>query len=333
MTLIAAIRTRNGIALAADAQETVGSHRRSVQKLTPLPIQSDNLKVIVAGSGNADLIDSFTATLSRSILSYPIDNLDDFVQAVESELKSFYKEDVRLCTGARDFRLFIAASVLRSGEFDVWVTKNVRLVRMNPDYSLIGWDEPLYEVTLSRLCQKALTIQQAVLAATYAISIAEETCKEVKGPISVAVVTSAGIHMEGTAYVESISQRLRSYEREMNDILLSCSDTSISVSQLQLKLSRFANTACALHRSEIDEYVQNTPFELRTKGAYPKLPVPHVITYWVDGRITFEHDESVVAMRMATFPTGIKEAMKLPPLPPGASSMIELTREEEDAPQ
>jgi ATP-dependent protease HslVU (ClpYQ) peptidase subunit len=300
MTLIAAIRTTDGIAIAADSQETVGSHRRSVQKLTPLSNSERTLEAIIAGSGNADLIDSFIEKLSRSLRDFTItDDLNDFVDLVERELSAFYAEDVQLSTdSSREMRLFVAAAI-RTGKFDVWITKNVRLVRMVPDYALVGWDETLYDVTLARLCQRPLTIQQAVLASAYAISIAEETCKEVKGPIMVAIVTRTGVHQEAPAYISTISRRLRDYERQMTDVLFSCADTSISVTALQELLQRFSNTIVAVHRSNIDELAQQLSLWADSNAPYPKLPYPASVTVSVDGQVKFEHDPLVIAETVA----------------------------------
>jgi hypothetical protein len=72
MTLIAAFRTPEGVAICADRQETVylpdengivQEYRKTVQKIAPLAF--GDLRLIIAGSGNADLIDAFTLVISR----------------------------------------------------------------------------------------------------------------------------------------------------------------------------------------------------------------------------------------------------------------------------
>jgi hypothetical protein len=259
------------------------------------------LEAVVAGSGNADLIDSLVEKLTRAIRYFrATDDLADFVGLVEVELSSFYDEDVLRCTDEdrRVPRLFVAAA-MSTGRFDIWITKNVRLVRMVPDYALIGWDETLYDVTLARLCQKPLTIQQAVLASTYAISIAEETCKEVKGPITVAIVTRTGVHQETPAYISTISKRLRDYERQMTEVLFSCADTSISVTALQELLQRFSNTIVAVHRSNIDELAQQLSLWNNANAPYSKFPHPASVTVTEDGKVKFEHDPLVIAETVA----------------------------------
>ena len=63
MTLISAWRCNEGYVLCADSQETVADYRATVQKITPLAM--GNYQVIVAGSGAADLIESFGIVLQR----------------------------------------------------------------------------------------------------------------------------------------------------------------------------------------------------------------------------------------------------------------------------
>jgi hypothetical protein len=74
VTLIAAWRCHpEGIALHADSQEIVPiwngadwvEYRKTVQKITPQKMGA--FQVIVAGSGNASLIESFTIRLRRKL--------------------------------------------------------------------------------------------------------------------------------------------------------------------------------------------------------------------------------------------------------------------------
>jgi ATP-dependent protease HslVU (ClpYQ) peptidase subunit len=48
VTLIAAVRSNEGIAVAADAQETVGDHRRAVQKIQAQTL--GGVQFLIAGS-------------------------------------------------------------------------------------------------------------------------------------------------------------------------------------------------------------------------------------------------------------------------------------------
>jgi hypothetical protein len=72
MTLIAAYRTPEGVAICADSQETGfypdgegGLHelRKALQKIAP--ITTGDYQLIIAGSGNAALIEVFILRLER----------------------------------------------------------------------------------------------------------------------------------------------------------------------------------------------------------------------------------------------------------------------------
>jgi hypothetical protein len=90
---------RADIVVSADAQETVGNYRVAVQKI--VPEQMGNYRVIVAGSGNPSLIESFTIVLKRALSVNPTGTIEGFVAATEEELKKFYEVDVRLQMKAR----------------------------------------------------------------------------------------------------------------------------------------------------------------------------------------------------------------------------------------
>src|SRR5208282_4445946 len=98
VTLLAAIPCRNAaqrdaLVMTADSQETSTEYdehgvayevRRTVQKIAPINI--GNVQVVVAGSGNADLIVAFSEKLKRKLESSAIACVNDFVNVAEVEL-------------------------------------------------------------------------------------------------------------------------------------------------------------------------------------------------------------------------------------------------------
>jgi hypothetical protein len=85
MTLIAAVRYADGVVMCADAQETVGDYRRAVQKISPF--ETGDYQVMVAGSGHAQLIESFIVCLERSLQLPDVGtDLRAFVASVEGQL-------------------------------------------------------------------------------------------------------------------------------------------------------------------------------------------------------------------------------------------------------
>ena len=97
MTLIAAIRCDEGIAICADSQETIGEYRRTVQKITPF--EFDNCRAILTGAGNGDLVETFVVFLQDHMSDIAVTNLAHFSAEVETCLKEFYREVMRLPPG------------------------------------------------------------------------------------------------------------------------------------------------------------------------------------------------------------------------------------------
>ena len=108
MTLIAAVRCNDGIAIAADSQETVGDYRRTVQKISPLAF--GNCSAVIAGAGNSDLIEAFTTFLSRSLSGVEFANISEFLEKSETALMNFYSSVVSLNqSDYKEMQLFLAA--------------------------------------------------------------------------------------------------------------------------------------------------------------------------------------------------------------------------------
>jgi 20S proteasome alpha/beta subunit len=272
MTLIAAVRCVDGFVIAADAQETFGNYRRAVQKIAPLEF-GDSLKVIVAGSGNAALIESFIVKIARRLSDSHISDISHFSKVFEDELVSFHGVDVRLCPDQdRSFQVIVAASLAQSGEFDVWVSENVRL-RPISHYELIGWDASVYHNVIQRLCHREVTLHQGVLIAVYTLMIAKETCNWVGGATSVAVIRENGVSMERPEFVQAIESRLKAYESGLNNVFLACADTSVSPTRLQDELSKFSEKAMEVHQAQLTSAVAESFGGPTALGdPYPKAP-------------------------------------------------------------
>ena len=269
MTLIVAVRSDAGIAIAADAQETVGNYRRAVQKIQARSFSGGQF--IIAGSGNAGLIDSFILRVERAISTRLISSLQEFFSFIETELYTFYATDVALCPDAdKSFRLFVGATIEKTNEFDVWISLNTQLHRIT-DSDMLGWDEPLYRGVLQRLAFPTMPLPQAVLAALYVLDIAKETSLSVGGDISISVVRPQVIWSEPPEYVKELESRLKETERELDQILLACADTSLSPEQLSKQLAAFAVTASELHVKHIKQVLLKNL--LPPMSPYDRVPV------------------------------------------------------------
>ena len=227
VTLIAGWRCQKAVVIHADTQETIGDYRATVQKIVPEVM--GNFQIIVAGSGPGELIDSFIVRLRRKMDGNASDDIQELVRTIEAELEMFNDVDVRLSpipAEEKRLKFIFAACCPASGTYDAWVTSGIRLERI-ADFKLAGWEEPLYENIGRRLYASDMTLAQAVLAGTYLFTIAEGTSNYIRGPFSVAVVTSKGISMEKEEYIRDMQDRLKVYETQINRIFLACSDTSV----------------------------------------------------------------------------------------------------------
>src|SRR5947209_3089342 len=98
VTLIAAFRCYEGAVLCADGQEPVdvpgyGQYRVRVNKLEAQ--QTGDYELVVGGSGDGDLVDAFTPTLTEAVAQWP--RFDDELstrRAIKRLLIDFDREDV-----------------------------------------------------------------------------------------------------------------------------------------------------------------------------------------------------------------------------------------------
>jgi hypothetical protein len=90
----------------------VQEYRKTVQKIAPLAF--GDLQLIIAGSGNADLIDAFTLVISRQ---FSREKSPETIQrahsVIERQLKKFYRDDISVADN-KDFKVFIAAFCLKT---------------------------------------------------------------------------------------------------------------------------------------------------------------------------------------------------------------------------
>jgi len=269
MTLVAAVRSDAGIAIAADAQETVGDCRRAVQKIQARTL--GGVQFLIAGSGHADLIDSFILRMERVMLGADVSTLQEFVSLVETELYDFYLTDVAWCPDQdKSMRLVIGAAVEKTEECDVWVSKGIRIHSIGA-YGLVGWDDTMYHGVIQRLVFPAISLAQATLAALYVIGTAKETSNYVGGDVSMALVLPKAIWPEPPEYVKEMETRLKDYEREVSPILLACADTGLSADELSERLGTFATAVSDLHLKHIKQVIRRDL--LPREHAYAKVPM------------------------------------------------------------
>lgn len=237
-------------------------------------MKSGDIELSIAGAGNAELIESFISVFSRKLKTADIPNLLAFVDFFEAALGDFYRLDVPLAGDSGSFVLFVAASIPKNREYEVWRSSLARL-RPLGKADLIGWDESLYYRSIDR--HQGIGVAQAVLTAIHTVTVAEETSNTVRSPFVVIIINDNGIAVEDSAYVDLLRARLVEYEKRLNAVFLACADTSVYKNVLEAKLAAFAKEALELHDNYMLQAIQHsldTAFSGKSLGdPYPKFPL------------------------------------------------------------
>jgi hypothetical protein len=273
-----------------------------VQKITVL--EKGKYQIAVCGGGHADLIEAFIVRAERALEAEDravcTRDIPASVSAIhrrlEAELHTFYEKDVALCPDEdKRFKLFIAATCPLAQQYALWVSEGIVLRNMHSNEpELNGWDHNLYAETAKRFFSPNMTIAQAVLASIYTVALAKVTSNSVRDPLSVATVTGHGICLEDANYVKSMEERLGDYENALNRLFLTCSDTTVSLPELEDQLDAFNKGVLNLHRTHIDRQMANTTiedvFSNNPVSRVPKVP----LTLRADGSLTAEHDREKI---------------------------------------
>lgn len=297
VTLIVACRCEEGIAIHADTQETVPiyrgldpasgtdvwiDYRKTVQKITPQPM--GKYKVVLAGTGNAGLIESFGECLKRRLTGEVGDSMSRFVAVFEDELGEFMQHDVQHCQDSdKSMKFLVSAHSSASRQYDAWVSHNIRLKSVDT-FELVGWDEPLYAEIATRFYAPHMTMQQAVLAGIYLLAIAEATSNYVRSPFSIIVITPNGMWPEKPGRISSMADRLRDYEDQVYELFLACADTSITPDQLSEKLNAFAQYASEVHLNQIKSAAEEIIAMGRKQMEHPYLTIPDGARFYSTGK-------------------------------------------------
>lgn len=291
VTLIEAWRTKNGIVLHADSQETVGDYRVQVDKVEP--IHAGDWEIIVAGAGSpGTLIDSFPIRLRRSLSQFNSGSISDLADYIENELGQFYVSDVALCPSTdRDMQFLVAAASRKSREYECWISNNITLRPISENKpELIGWAEALYAGVARRFFYQNMHMSQAVLAGLYLLTIADGTCNYVKEPFVVCSVSGTGIWREDKDYVASMTSRLRAYESDMNQLFLACANTEISPKKLDTAFDMLKEHVRQIHKEQIDSEVARMQHPngglLPMNSPFSRVPPGTLIEIGSDGKIS-----------------------------------------------
>jgi hypothetical protein len=110
--------------------------------------------------------------------------------------------------------------------------------------------------------------------------------------MTVVVIRPNGIWPEREEYVETMTERLRAYEKHLSAIFMACADTSVSPKTLEKQLNEFASNAISLHTAQIQRVAQMQIDEglYIVNDSHPRLPPGTVLSIPETGPVTVEFD-------------------------------------------
>jgi len=257
VTLIPTFACDGGFVIHADSEENCGTFRRAVQKITPRDM--GQLRVVIAGSGIGDLIDSFTAKLKERLDRDNASDVNEVKRLIDRRLPNFLNIQVANFPCADDAKLhkFIVGAYAKTGKFAVWASHNDVLIPVT-SYEMAGVEDKVYDHVMRRFYRPNMTFSQAILAGLYVLTVAESTSPYVRGPYQVAVISRHGIEMEKEENVRAMTERLSAYEQQINDLFIACANTRITVPEFEDLVDAFKITASTLHRDHIDQQATRT---------------------------------------------------------------------------
>jgi hypothetical protein len=92
-----------------------------------------------------------------------------------------------------------------------------------------------------------------------------------------------------------LGKHLKAYEKQISHLLLACSDTSISVPELEDSIEEFKQTSLALHRDQIDRWAKSDNVDVFGFTGARKLPKFGVtLSLEPNSKPVIEHDRQTV---------------------------------------
>jgi hypothetical protein len=234
VTLIAAIRCPDGVALFADSQETVGEIRVGLNKLAPQ--DAGNYQLAIAGSGNGDLIDGFAYKLKLDMESWPADLDEKAVYGcLEALLQNYYENQVFYYPedSASDKQNDFLVCIKPRSRPDIflWQLRSTAIYPV-PEHVLLGMAAPIYQHELTRLYNKKLSSLQAVLLGVHLFTLARNTSNYVGGPTEIIFVSEQGMAVE-TEDMRFLEGQLTRFNESVSELILLCPDTGRSDNEVR----------------------------------------------------------------------------------------------------
>jgi hypothetical protein len=246
VTLIAGFQCTDGAIVVADSQETVGNYRVSCQKISP--VEAANFEVVIAGSGNGDLVDAFVQRIQDELENADVNTPREFKKFAQEQLLDFLRNEASLHPKKdRDMRLMVAGhSRTLPALFGMWESRSSRLIPVQK-YSLVGFEAPIYRHAVDRLFIEPIPISRAIPLAMYLFSLAEDTSNYVKSPVSIVIITgNSPMFSETKETIEDFEAMAQVYMAALERMFLVCADTRTSSATFSKQFGTFTETILRL---------------------------------------------------------------------------------------
>jgi 20S proteasome alpha/beta subunit len=192
MTICVGIVCRDGVALAADTQESYGQEKSYVAKL--VPVESAERSVIVAGSGLTTFIEYATqkiATTNPSGVATP----EAFEARVRELMEGFYEKEFRLYPCDEDSKRMELLIGVRLGQtFPFLLHVDSTVVKRVGDARAIG--AGMFTPMATDFFSMQLTVAQAVWACMYVVKEAKLRYEGIGGNTQIILLRQEGFQFE-----------------------------------------------------------------------------------------------------------------------------------------
>ncbi len=237
MTIIAGFKSREGIVICADTQETVSNiSKRNVPKLRfePVPLsfygeqghEGDNVAAAFCGAGHGPFIDKLVDgawEVAQSCMS-----LDDACTEIETSIKATYKEFGRIYQRGLCPEVELIYGVKMLGESKLFSAVGP-IVNERRDYASGGSGYYMADFLKKRMYSERMSLLQCVILSAYVLFQAKEHVDGCGGESHIAVLRESGVSGRvDQRRVESVTQLLQKADGLIGDIILGTANLELN---------------------------------------------------------------------------------------------------------
>jgi len=279
LTIIAGLKSKDGIVICADTQETFGVTKKDVPKLIFQPSEysegsTDDVAAAFCGAGDGPFIEKLIDNAWRDSLG--AESLETFCNRIEDSIKSTYADfgaifqtghcpSVDLIYGTK----MGGRSKLFHAYGPIVIEKDVYVTAGNGSY--IG-DYIAGRTTSDR----SIPLDRAVTLAVYILEEAKKNVEGCGGESHVAILRNNGASGRvGTRQIDTIAETLNMIDRKLGLFLLKTADLSVSDEDFKKgheSLVKIVTTLRDIRRTKLERDIAgwNVGMEALAGGKLPK---------------------------------------------------------------